>query len=225
MSECYVSNMSLFDLGVVWFFLSKANLIPFFCFLSRKCKHLVILEMYGPQFENSIEVWTFFFLHTTFSMKETLYIYWYCGQSWKQTCPYCEYPFSCLCWGPYTFRKRSWSDVEAGGWRSQGALLPTCSSRRTLGVFMPKVLLPRKPQESWQQVTRDQTYILKRSWYDLLYQGFLPLTSFYWLMWARVLVSSWYSSSLPIGPRSKESNWFRMFLGIIEDTLETPIKC
>lgn len=60
---------------------------------------------------------------------------------------------------------------------------------------------------------------------DLLYQGFLPLTSFYWLMWARVLVSSWYSSSLPIWPRSKESNWFRMFLGIIEDTLETPIKC
>lgn len=59
----------------------------------------------------------------------------------------------------------------------------------------------------------------------LLYQGFLPLTSFYWLMWAQVLLSSWYSSSLPIWPRSKESNWFRMFLGIIEDTLETPIKC
>lgn len=136
MSECYVSNMSLFDLGVVWFFLSKANLIPFFCFLSRKCKHLVILEMYGPQFENSIEVWTFFFLHTTFSMKETLYMYWYCGQSWKQTCPYCEYPFSCLCWGPYTFRKRSWSDVEAGGWRSQGAPLPTCCfPEDTWGVY------------------------------------------------------------------------------------------
>lgn len=80
-------------------------------------KHLVILEMYGPQFENSIEVCTFFFLHTTFSMKETLYVYWYCGQSWKQTCPYFEYPFSCLCWGPDTFinlykAQQRWSDVE-----------------------------------------------------------------------------------------------------------------
>lgn len=101
-------------------------------------KHLVILEIYGPQFENSIEVWTFFFLHTTFSMKETLYMYWYCGQSWKQTCPYHEYPFSCLCWGPDIFVKRSIADPmwKHTGWRIQGALLQTCCFQEdTWGVY------------------------------------------------------------------------------------------
>lgn len=147
--------------GVVWFFCPRQIWSPSSVSSVENDKRLVILEMDGPQFENSIEVWTFFFLHTNFSMKETLYVYWYCGQSWKQTCPYLEYPFSCLCWGPNTFDPM-WS-TQAGEARA-----PSCkrvASGRTLGVFMPKVLLPRKPQESWQQVTLDQTYILKRSWY------------------------------------------------------------
>lgn len=101
--------------GVVCFFCPRQIWSPSSVSSVENDKHLVILEMYRPQFENSIEVWTFFFLHTTFSIKETLYMYWYCGQSWKQTCPYheYEYPFSCLCWVPVYKAQQCRSDVEA----------------------------------------------------------------------------------------------------------------
>lgn len=224
MSECYVSNIPLFVFGgaVVWFFCPRQIWSPSSVSSVENDKRLVMLEMDGPQFENSVEVWTFFFLHTTFSMKETLYVYWYCGQSRKQTCPYFEYPFSCLCWGHTVPLIRCEAHrLEKPGRPPANVLLPGGH----LGCLCPRCFCLGNLRSLGSRLPWIRHTFWKGPDMALLYQGFLPLTSFYWLMWARVLVSSWYSSSLPIWPRSKESNWFRMFLGIIEDTLETPIKC
>lgn len=75
-SECYVTNISLFGFGVsfvlggffVCFFLFGPRQIQSLSSVSSVENDLVILEIYGPQ--NSFEVCSCFFLHSTFSFKE-----------------------------------------------------------------------------------------------------------------------------------------------------------
>lgn len=160
-----------------------------------------------------------FFLHTILSIKETLCIHWYFGQSWKST-PFLvlinKVSFSTSLPGPWYFVKLS----SAGPvWKPTGrsppanVLLPgeplgrLCQRRLCLGSLGSLgSWLPRIRYKFWTGPERASC--TKASSHH---------PSSYWLMWEEALVSWWYSSSQPTGPSLVGSNGFRMFLGIIED--------
>lgn len=131
-----------------WFFLfGQGKSDPFFCFLSRKWQTL-ILEIYGPQLENPFKVLSFFFLQTTFTIKETLC--WYFSQSWKHNSfhPSRLAPFPCLRRVPDTRMRFASTDpvrmprrLEKPRHSSWG---PVASSS-ALGEFMPREPRPPPP--------------------------------------------------------------------------------
>lgn len=165
--------------GVVWFFCPRQIWSPSSVSSVENDKRLVILEMDGPQFENSVEVWTFFFLHTTFSMKETL-----CIDIVVRVGNKLVLILSTLfhvCAGAWYLWSYLWSDVKHTGWRSQGALLQTCCFREdTWGVYAQGASASGTSGVLAAGYPGSDIHFEKVLIWPL-YQGFLPLTSFYCL--------------------------------------------
>lgn len=130
-----------------------------------------------------------FFLHTTWSIKETLYtlIFWSELETYSLPCPYQQSILFHIYAGSLILceAQQCWSHVEAH------RPLSSCkrsASRWTLGSFMLKALVPRKPWEPWQLVTRIRHKLWNGPERASCTKASLHPSS-YWLIWEKALIS------------------------------------
>lgn len=78
----------IYHFGVVVFFFSPRQIRSLSSVSSvENDKHLVIIDVYGPQLENSCPVFSCCFSHAIFGLQEMPRTYWCCGWSWTLSLP------------------------------------------------------------------------------------------------------------------------------------------
>lgn len=147
----------IYHFGVVVFISSPRQIRPLSSVSSvENDKHLVIIDVYGPQLENSCPVFSCCFSHAISAFRKChVYIDIVVGVGNSLLCPSHVGSFS----PPRAFMKLSsaaltWEDA-------QDLSLETCCLQVSLGVLVPEE--PEAVRVLGRQVTWDQTSVLRKS--------------------------------------------------------------